>query len=225
MTIEMMRRGMGDNSAPLPYDSQVEYLIPTDTTTYIDTGFIDDGTYTISVRGEALMKQGNNVFNFFYGAGTWTTKLRAMRFQSNGLVYIWYDNTETLVNKIYNTSFLIVDAPTLVTFNGASIKTRNQSSFSTESTIYLFRTNGVDNTGNAFIKISEFSIKKNDVFYRKMIPVRVKNVGYMYDYVTDTLYGNSGGGAFYLGPDVSNGGGHNCLIINILPFSVERRAA
>lgn len=205
MTIEMMRRGMGEHSAPLPYDSQVEYLIPTETTTYIDTGFIDDGTYTISVTGGTLITLSDNAFQFIYGAGDWSARLRAMRIQSNRTFYNWYNNSEVSRNIDY-TNFSIVDAPTYVTINGSTTIARPQALFSTESTIYLFRTNGTNNNGNAFIKISGFSIKKNDVFYRKMIPVRVKNVGYMYDYVTDTLYGNSGGGMFYLGPDVSNGG-------------------
>ena len=38
-----------------------------------------------------------------------------------------------------------------------------------------------------------------------LIPVRVGNVGYMYDKVTGQLFGNSGTGSFILGPDVAPG--------------------
>ena len=36
-----------------------------------------------------------------------------------------------------------------------------------------------------------------------MIPVRVGQVGYMYDRVSKTLFGNSGTGSFTLRPDVT----------------------
>ena len=57
-----------------------------------------------------------------------------------------------------------------------------------------------------------------------MIPVRVGNVGYMYDKVSRKLFGNAGTGYFILGPDKIWGGKY--LIINMLcGYSVERRAA
>ena len=36
-----------------------------------------------------------------------------------------------------------------------------------------------------------------------MIPVRVGQVGYMYDRVSKTLFGNAGTDSFVLGPDVT----------------------
>lgn len=42
----------------------------------------------------------------------------------------------------------------------------------------------------------------NNKIIHELTPVRVGNVGYMYDYVTQTLYGNSGSGSFVLGPDI-----------------------
>ena len=42
----------------------------------------------------------------------------------------------------------------------------------------------------------------NDILVRDLIPVRVGNVGYMYDKVSGQLFGNSGTGNFILGPDV-----------------------
>jgi hypothetical protein len=41
----------------------------------------------------------------------------------------------------------------------------------------------------------------NDILVRDFIPVRVGNVGYMYDKVSGQLFGNSGTGNFILGPD------------------------
>lgn len=44
---------------------------------------------------------------------------------------------------------------------------------------------------------------------RYFIPVRKKDIGYMYDRVSEQLFGNQGTGAFIIGPDVAsaNGGG------------------
>jgi len=35
-----------------------------------------------------------------------------------------------------------------------------------------------------------------------LIPVRVGQVGYMYDKISNKLFGNSGTGSFILGPDL-----------------------
>ena len=42
------------------------------------------------------------------------------------------------------------------------------------------------------------------VLVRDFIPVRVGQVGYMYDRVSGQLFGNAGTGAFIVGPDVNN---------------------
>ena len=42
---------------------------------------------------------------------------------------------------------------------------------------------------------------KDGVLVRDYIPVRIGTTGYMYDKVSKQLFGNSGRGAFYLGPD------------------------
>lgn len=49
----------------------------------------------------------------------------------------------------------------------------------------------------------------DDVLVRDLIPVRVGDVGYMYDKVSGQLFGNAGTGAFILGADAVsvNGGG------------------
>lgn len=56
---------------------------------------------------------------------------------------------------------------------------------------------------------SYFKIYKDDMIVFDLIPVRVGDVGYMYDKVSGKLFGNAGTGAFVLGPDAVfvNGGG------------------
>lgn len=50
-------------------------------------------------------------------------------------------------------------------------------------------------------KFKPMQIYINDTLVRDFIPVRVENIGYMYDKVSKKLFGNSGIGNFILGPD------------------------
>lgn len=54
------------------------------------------------------------------------------------------------------------------------------------------------------VSIYSFSIKKAGSLVLDFIPVRVGNVGYMYDKVSGKLFGNAGTGAFILGADKTN---------------------
>lgn len=51
-------------------------------------------------------------------------------------------------------------------------------------------------------KIASISITGDNVLLYDMIPVRVGVVGYLYDKISGTLYGNAGSGSFGIGNDV-----------------------
>lgn len=51
--------------------------------------------------------------------------------------------------------------------------------------------------------VYNFKLIENSIVIHDFIPVRIGSVGYMYDKVSDTLFGNSGTGSFTLGPDVA----------------------
>ena len=63
----------------------------------------------------------------------------------------------------------------------------------------------IDGTiGSIFVgRIYSAQITDNTILARDLIPVRVGQVGYMYDRVSKKLFGNAGTGAFVLGPDVA----------------------
>jgi hypothetical protein len=72
--------------------------------------------------------------------------------------------------------------------------------------IFLFALGGPNHAAaQLFIKqkLKMTSIKKNGKVVRDFIPVRVGQVGCMYDKVSGTLFYNQGTGAFVLGPDVT----------------------
>ena len=56
--------------------------------------------------------------------------------------------------------------------------------------------------GSARVRLYNVELLKNDVKLRDYIPVRIGEVGYMYDKVSGELFGNSGSGSFILGPDI-----------------------
>jgi hypothetical protein len=70
-----------------------------------------------------------------------------------------------------------------------------------KSNITSFKLFGGYTTYNAPIIIGSLSIVVGDNLVYDLIPVRVGQVGYMYDKISGTLYGNNGTGDFILGPD------------------------
>ena len=51
------------------------------------------------------------------------------------------------------------------------------------------------------LKIASFSWRRNGELTLDFIPVRLGNIGYMYDRVSGEFFGNQGTGAFIIGPD------------------------
>ena len=68
--------------------------------------------------------------------------------------------------------------------------------------LFAYNRNGTT-TGFCKTRVSSFIVKENGVTVCDLIPVRKNGVGYMYDRVSGTLFGNSGTGAFTIGPDKS----------------------
>jgi hypothetical protein len=75
-------------------------------------------------------------------------------------------------------------------------KKLSASSFRTPYNILLFAYNN-----NGTILCSKARIRRVKFNSLDLIPVRVGNVGYMYDKVSGKLFGNAGTGKFILGPD------------------------
>lgn len=209
MNIMQMRRGMGASGAPLPYDAEIEY-IQTDGSAYIDTGFKPNqnttfeltfytpanfGTRSIwlwGMRNAANLGQlaflddsGSNNIQWRFGSlvAQSSPKLAAGK-------YVFKNTTSP--NK------LEVGSRTLTTI--AQSFTGSFSFF-----LFTFNVNGtpaLSNTG-AGIKFYGGKMWDGSTLVRDFIPVRIGQVGYLYDRVGGTFYGNANStGAFVLGPDV-----------------------
>lgn len=197
-----------------PYNAEIEYLENYTGRETIDTGIY--GTNTTQVSFEVM---------FFNTAVTDYTGGDAF---GNGVIE--YGNTQNVLGIAYNRdhdelySFLgnnykiirRLNLPTgikhTITYSSKGtwvngVKRQNgwyNNSFQTPYTITAMTIRTVNGIfgGSLKARLYNFSISDNGILVRDLIPVRVGNVGYMYDRVSGQLFGNTGTGSFVLGPDI-----------------------
>lgn len=216
---------MGGTEVKRPYDAEVEYLEGTGTQ-YINTGLYPDITYTFDTMVAKTVDNDNCVYWGVRSSGAYNTNNGQCYFNSNqssGAVNVRDQRMRLLSTAIANTknwdSGITPTVGTMYSFTGMTVvSTMNAMTYP----LILF---GMNNKGTMTpslgkCRIGKFTAYSSGVKVMDMIPVRVGNVGYMYDKVSRKLFGNDGTGSFILG------GGGNWLIINILCCSQkERRAA
>ena len=195
----------------LPYDAEIEYL-ESSGTQYIDTGIKGNtlfkyiisyrltermGAPLFGMRNQATYSQGP-VFSYTYG-------------RQNDLVLYVNNSSHTNRDDNYfygkndlNEHELVIDFKNnILTIDGNSAPVlRVPQAFETTYNMYLF-SNNVAGTTSPPIKSRMYSYKvfNDNLLVQVLIPVRVGNVGYMYDKVSGQLFGNAGTGSFILGPD------------------------
>ena len=195
------RRAMGD---ALPYDAEIEYL-ESDGNQFIDTNYIPTGTdneFEISFRylGYVNIDPTNPSFaQIFYAF-----------ISSNHLMYRIIIRKSDSASNIYNGN--IYNAGNLILSKNIDYIVKANSSNIIVNNVYInwAFVSGQTNTAKIRIlktdtkaRIKSFKwVKGNNVMF-DMIPVRVGQVGYMYDKVSGQLFGNSGTGNFILGNDVN----------------------
>jgi hypothetical protein len=121
-----------------------------------------------------------------------------IRNQATNNSILLYNNTMaggggTQVSISLNTKYDFVLNDNGYTLNGVQYaRISSQGAVNTDSLKVFF---------GGHIRLYSFYIKKDGALVHDFIPVRVGNVGYMYDKVSGQLFGNSGTGSFVLGPD------------------------
>lgn len=191
--------GGGDDPTPptpvLPYDAQVEY-IESSGTQYIDTGI---NFRTVAVIELSLM----------------ITKTSS---SATAIYGCWYDNSSVPRTQLYiqsgrwrgvsTTYSLTTGISNNATYNTSSqynISISSRSAQASDATAYLFARNSdsggyIPTDGMRVISAKMYS---NNVLVRDFIPVRVGQIGYLYDRVSGELFDNSGTGSFTCGNDVT----------------------
>ena len=186
------RRGMGGASIPLPYDAEIEYIESTGTQR-IDTGVFMTKSTKVELRLMSTKTSaeagGDNVL-----FGAWTSNSQcsyAFMTGSNTVRVRWgsSNNYDLAVSKGDVLKF---------TYDGTRWTLLDETKNTSKSS-----TSGSNYSTNQFQLMQGRGCR---FYYAKignldLIPVRVGQVGYMYDRNSGTLYGNAGTGDFVLGND------------------------
>lgn len=198
------------SGAKLPYDAEIEYLESTGTQ-WIDTGV--HGTETTKIEAGINPSQDSGITAKFFGDYSGATASRRLY----GGILIG-ENNRTIVCKygaitkpVFGTDGNYVPKDVISLFRmgptGVSCGETFSASwtasnvFSTAATLYLFKYNGHADASAFIGKMYFCQIYINSSLVRDFIPVRVGQVGYLYDRVSGELFGNAGTGAFVIGLD------------------------
>lgn len=191
----------GEGGSSLPYDAEVEYLESTGTQ-WIDTGVTVGGTNNIIVELKVAQTVDTTAVSFYFAqplSGSNYFAAYANASNKYACVYRnkWAASTTSTDRSVhvlnYDNGKLYKDGTLLITASSTT-------SVTASNTLALFGSHG--SNINKF-KLYYFKLMSNHVTVLDMIPVRVGQVGYMYNRVSKTLFGNSGTGSFTLGSDIS----------------------
>lgn len=195
------RRAYGGKS--LPYDAEIEYL-ESSGIQWIDTGVEGGNASSVEIKISSQASSTVACFGSRVLSGSSISRAFCMYLLDNGRAYFGY-GTETYTTGGFRTGVMKLNK-NVAMFNGNTVKTFSVSSFNSPSTFLIFASytnNGTSIDNRMFDgKVYYCKIFNNDILVRDYIPVRIGQVGYMYDKVSKQLFGNQGTGNFILGPDI-----------------------
>ena len=183
----------------LPYDAQVEYL-QSNGSQWLDTGVYADNTTKTEIGFQLTsLTASRGIF------GTYTSPKSYYIYTSASKTWqVGFGDYTNLTAATLDYHEFVFDS-FKVYIDGVLANTYSSQTFTNTQTQAVFnmkRSNGTVYTGIP-MKLYYLRIYKNGSLVRNMIPVRVENVGYMYDKVSGNLFGNSGSGSFTYGNDVT----------------------
>ena len=198
----------GGENPVLPYDSEVEWL-GSDSNAYINTG-INGNNYYLRITGHFMYTTHVN-YGAIYGnyvADSSNATRMVIGATSNSVVV----NSNTVCGTKGNTQvtcsintkhFFLSNYNHVIIDSSVTTVSNKTGGTANNGNICLFN-RSLTNTAsrNIGLKIYDFQIYDNGVLVRDFIPVRVGQVGYMYDKVSGELFGNVGSGSFTFGNDV-----------------------
>ena len=192
-----------------PYDAEIEYL-ESNGTQYIDTLYKPNGKTRIKVKGRYTYPTltESDSMHFLFGVrdgSTFYDMLWNYFITSYGNYLHYGTDTAEWFNNDSNKDVEVDLSYEGGYYNGEKkltvIDTASQSNYS----LYLLWCN-IDGVGQAarkpYGRMYYCKIYENNSLVLDLIPVRVGNVGYLFDKVSKQLFGNSGTGSFILGPDI-----------------------
>jgi len=175
-----------------PYDAEIEYL-ESDGNQWIDTLLYGDKNTEVQI--DFIPYENNKSIGFSRGDNTNDINLYITNSGNGGNQR--FGNRAVLVKYTVGNRYNVILRNTKLFVNEEEYTFTASASFTTPTTLQIFKT-------NTYIKAKVFATKilKNNIVVFDGIPVRVGQIGYMYDKVSGQLFGNSGTGSFILGNDI-----------------------
>lgn len=196
-----------------PYDAEIEYLENSTGKEAIDTGIY--GTNTTQVSFETMFF--NTEVPDYTGGDAFGSGVVEYG-KTQNVLGITYNREQDNLYSFLGKNYKVIQGLNLLTgikhtitysskgtwVNG--VKRQNgwyNNSFQTPYTIAAMTMRTVSGIfgGSRKARLYNFSISDNGILVRDFIPVRVGNVGYLFDKVSMKLFGNAGTGSFILGAD------------------------
>lgn len=181
----------------MPYDAEVEFIASNgqqwidlqtkpDLSTKIYIDVVAESSHPNIIATDFNTNIGIHITN--WGVGSW-----AVFFGNKG--YIPLQGREPVALNVLTT--ISIDRES-VTFNGSKWDI-GATSMSGDSLMLLY--NAWDLFQGEISRVYNCKVLNGDTLVRDFIPVRIGDVGYMFDKVSRRLFGNSGTGKFILGAD------------------------
>lgn len=205
----------GANRCTLPrYDARIEYLENTGNQ-WIDTKIIANSNIRFVIKMYQPALSINYYGVFFFGAyQTDNSRITVLynraagsrrwywRFGSNNIEYINNPLAGIYVFDNYSTDNASIIKINDVLLSGSNVTFSSKYSI----TIFVLNNKGVVNVNNILVgsRLIEARFYNNNTPLLDLIPVRVGNVGYMFDTISGKLFGNAGTGDFIVGPDITD---------------------
>lgn len=192
--------------APLPYDAELEYLA-SEQDAKIDTG-VSGANNNLSFDFEIMAEP--TAYTFYMLGNYRGTSYKSVRFviESNGKAHLIINANANVANAYkyaFTTGVKHHITATRAKTNVDGVEYTNgtgSSDTANDYNIYIFASYPNPTAQRGKVTIYYFKIYDNGTLIRDYIPVRVGQVGYMYDKVSKTLFGNDGSGSFILGNDI-----------------------
>lgn len=203
MSIFRRRLMMGQGeSEPKPYDKKIEYLEGTGNQ-YINTGIVPDIRTGVYVK----VRQSNTSDTYLLGLRQTTGNTRWCVGSGNSGYYYGYGNYQSINRLLGNPAEIMLDFMDSGKFAKADgsyeVNLPSSMGFTPTIGIRLFGSAGVTASYSKWAgKIYFAKFSQGNEILMDLIPVRIGNVGYMYDKVSKQLFGNDGTGDFILGGDI-----------------------
>ena len=186
----------------------VEYLESTGTQ-YIDTGIAGNTITRFIIEGNCQRVSATTNSQFI--GGTSNSPMSFFGAYYNNNEWFCYDTSinkylGVSINRTYidatikpNITGMLVDKVTNTSYSFDQITNNNSWNFENQN-LLLF--GGVLSRRSPSAKCYSLKLYTSEELVRDFVPVRIGQVGYMYDKVSNQLFGNAGTGNFVLGQDI-----------------------